>query len=509
MRCVIFAAVSTTAQVGDEANPKESIPAQVADARRLIERRDGWREVHDPLVVDGQSRALDWLDLAVKEIPAFGQLLDLADGGKIDLVIIRDYDRLARTRSLLDQLRVRLRHAKVQIYSLNQPVEPLPPSEAYQESDSAFWMEGILGMVAEYENIVRVRRTQMGLRGRVKRGLHPTNSVPFGYRVNSDRVVLIVPEEAQVVRLIFDLYLAGWGTPSIARELNHRGFHTQRGGPWRQSTVAECVKNPFYAGYTVIGKRRTVSNPNGHRTRRRNPSHEWLIVEGIHEPIISQEVWAAAKREHEKRGHFGPRRQKRLYPLSGLLHCGYCAGAMQIIKTHPQRTYYGCSRHRKFGECQRNSVRLDIIQDRVDILLEELMARPELIEMILEDKDEAESVELEQQKAEVTRRARNLQDTLYRWTRDYEDGLLKRGEFYDHRSRTTERLESVLSQLELVTAKLEAKERMVRSHEHLAQALMEKPDLEVLTPEGQRRFLHSIFSSITVKDSKIASYKFL
>ena len=51
--------------------------------------------MHEPLVVAGESRAIDWLDQAVKEIPAFAKLLELSDDDKIDLVIITEHDVLA------------------------------------------------------------------------------------------------------------------------------------------------------------------------------------------------------------------------------------------------------------------------------------------------------------------------------------------------------------------------------------------------------------------------------
>jgi len=119
-RTIIWAAVSTPDQATDQ---KQSIPAQIEAARKTIQER-GWYEVAEPLVVPGHSRYINWLDQAVAEIPQMKALIELAEADKIDLVVVRDWDRLARTDSLRVQISTRLREQGVQVYSLNQPVEP-------------------------------------------------------------------------------------------------------------------------------------------------------------------------------------------------------------------------------------------------------------------------------------------------------------------------------------------------------------------------------------------------
>jgi DNA invertase Pin-like site-specific DNA recombinase len=124
-RCVVFAAVSSRPQAADD---KDSIPSQIERARNVIEQR-GWKETHEPLIVPGQSRNIDFLHEAIEEIPPIADLVNLARHGGIDLVVIRDYDRLARTRALLTQLTTYLSRCRVQSYALDKPVEPVHPDE--------------------------------------------------------------------------------------------------------------------------------------------------------------------------------------------------------------------------------------------------------------------------------------------------------------------------------------------------------------------------------------------
>lgn len=503
MRCVIFAAVSTAAQMGDD---KESIPTQIADTRQLIEDREGWHEVHDPLIVEGQSRAIDWLDQATAELPALTKLLELADGGNIDLVVIRDFDRLARSQLLLDQIRFRLRQNNVQIYALNQPAEPVSPKDAAQQSDSAFLLESLGGLLAEWENRVRVRRVRVGIRGRVKRGLSPNNRLPYGYHMQNGEPA-IVPTQAELVRHIFDRYLAGLGTLSIARELHALGHRTRYGKRWSSSTVAYIIKNPFYAGYVSLGRHRFRKMPSGRVYKYRAPADQWLIAEGKHPGIITRTTWQAVKQEHEKRKRFRPRTAKRTYPLSGLLRCGYCGGAMRIVFSKPDRAYYGCSRHAIDKECQSNMVRARLLEEQVVAIIKELMASPEAQREALSARIGQGQEQLEERKRWLEKQARQLQEALFQWTRDYEEGLLERANFYEYRGDTIERLDNVLADLTVVGDQLGRQDDQEQTRERLESLLSRHADTKHLTSDERRQLYHGLFSSLDIKDHKITAWE--
>jgi len=162
-RCVIFAAVSSRPQT-----ERESIPSQIANARALIARRN-WEETIEPLIVPGVSRNIDFLyPEAVSEIPAIEQLIELARTNTIDLVIVRDYDRLARTRTLLTQISAYLNRCQVQIYAINKPVEPLALAELNrvgQASMASATVEALAGLTAQQE-VERIReRRRFGMDG--------------------------------------------------------------------------------------------------------------------------------------------------------------------------------------------------------------------------------------------------------------------------------------------------------------------------------------------------------
>ena len=266
-RCVIFAAVSTKPQAEDD---RASIPSQIANARDFIERR-GWQEVHDPLVVPGRTRSIDFLHEAIEDVPAIADLVRLARQDEIDLVICRDYDRLARTSVLLMQVSSYFSRCKVQIYSMEKPVEPLPLDQLNRRGtgvQSSAMVEAFAGLDAEAEVARIVNRRHFGMNSRMRAGRWRYARVAFGYtRVDPDRstdektvyadIPLVVPEKAAIVRRIERMYLDGSGITALTRSLNLAGVPGPR-GKWHSTTICSTLGNPFYCGYIVWGLTRSV-----------------------------------------------------------------------------------------------------------------------------------------------------------------------------------------------------------------------------------------------------------
>lgn len=126
MRCVIWAAVSSKPQASEE---EDSIPSQIDAARELIQRNEGWHEVHDPLVIPGHTRSYIFLAEAARDMSVYTELLELTRNGEIDLVICRGRDRLGRKDALIAQVEEYLTTYNVQIYSVATPTRVQDPKE--------------------------------------------------------------------------------------------------------------------------------------------------------------------------------------------------------------------------------------------------------------------------------------------------------------------------------------------------------------------------------------------
>lgn len=453
MRCVIWAAVSTKRQAkekeraGDEAKEpradekakapdqieKASIPDQIKKAREVIASQ-GWREVHDPLVVPGHTRnygGVSPLTDAAADMPAYADLLSLAREQAFDVLICRSRDRLGRSAALIATLERYLAEHSIQVYSLEMPTTLVDPDQLRKGTDrSSIWTSAIERARSEDEVAQLRMRHDFGMRNRVKnKGLH-SGRLPLGYRKGPDGVAVVHEPEAEVIRMIYRWFLEGM---SLTRILTRLPDYTTDRCPVNASSIAYILRNPFYAGLVTWSRTGRGGKPK--------PRHEWIVAEGKHEPIIDRDRWERTQRELESRtDRLAPR---TTYPLSGLVFCGFCGRRMKTnvsgrtVRGAPYTyRYYICGK----PGCKRNTVRADHLEDMV-------------ADWILQVTRDSETLQNEIRKglgrgidtlaAELEHMERTLlqkRAALDRWAGDYEGGLLSRVEYYSHHARLTDEI---------------------------------------------------------------------
>lgn len=141
-----------------------------------------------------------------------------------------------------------------------------------------------------------------------------------------------IPEEAAIVKLIFEMYRDGYGSHKIARHLNERGVKTQLGKKWSPESLKKMRSNEHYLGKVVWNRRKTVKTvEDGVVVASRPVSEEYLVYPGKHPAIIDQELWDAVQEIRDKippvKG-----RAKCSNPFAGLVYC-------QCGRTMSRRTY--------------------------------------------------------------------------------------------------------------------------------------------------------------------------
>ena len=165
-------------------------------------------------------------------------------------------------------------------------------------------------------------------------------------------------DEAEIVRLIFEEYLAGRSPRDIAGLLNAYGVPGPRGRPWRQGTIGGSRKrgsgilnNALYVGRLIYNRQSYVKNPEtGRRTPRLNPKEDWLTTEVPALRVVDQALWEAVRGKREAAAASGPARRcrhRKTRPLTGLVICGRCGGKAGVIAADR----YGCVRARNLGAC--------------------------------------------------------------------------------------------------------------------------------------------------------------
>lgn len=247
-------------------------------------------------------------------------LLDMiadAEQGKIDFILTKSISRFARnTTDCLEMVR-RLIDVGVFIQFEKENI-----NTGSMESEL---MLSILSGLAESESVSISQNSKWAIQKHFINGTFIISYPPYGY-INADGKMEVVPEEAEIVRTIFNEYINGKGAFLIAKELNERGIPSKRGTIWHPSTVQGVLKNEKYTGDVIFQKTYTDSNFNRHINYGEENQY---LLENHHEAIISHEDFEKAQQVMEQRGlekgilKKEGKYQKR-YVFSGKMACGEC-----------------------------------------------------------------------------------------------------------------------------------------------------------------------------------------
>ena len=203
-------------------------------------------------------------------------------------------------------------------------------------------------------------------------------NAPYGYRkVTVDRkpTLEIYEPEAKFVRMMYDLYLQGYGCVSIARHVNALGAKPHRSAEFTRNSVAHILRNPTFAGKIVWDQKthiRKGAKGNPKHVTIYNPRESWTVVNGIHPAIIDQETYD--KVQAIMAGRYIPSKRDGTVrsPMAGLVRCTNCGGHMQRL-TMKGGPYLLCTRP---GCCA--SARFELVEHRVLSYLRDTLARLEV-----------------------------------------------------------------------------------------------------------------------------------
>jgi len=273
---------------------------------------------------------------ATLDRPALGKLRTAIREGPVDGVVVYKLDRLSR--NLLDCVSLVRKEwrGRCALFSTKENFDT--------ESPVGQMVFNILVSFAEFErNIIR-DRTQSGKRKRAEQGRNAGQVYPYGYRKGPngeweldgwDEERQCFTGRAAIVRRIFDDYLSGISTRTIAERLRQEGILAPKGGTWRYNTISALLSNPSYGGTYTYGKRRAGE-------RHEEPL---LTVEGAFPPIVSKREWKTVQRLRTERAAQPPRALGSEYLLSGIIRCGKCGGTLAgagRVKD-PRYRYYTCT----------------------------------------------------------------------------------------------------------------------------------------------------------------------
>lgn len=262
----------------------------------------------------------------------FTSMISDALSGSIDLIITKSVSRFARnTVDSLTTIR-RLKENGVEVYFEKENIWTL---DAKGEL-----LITIMSSLAQEESRSISENVTWGHRRRFAAGkVSLAYSRFLGYDRAPNGGLMINQKEAQTVREIYRLYLAGLSLYMIARQLTAQGIPTPCGNSvWCVSTVRSILMNEKYKGDALLQKTRTVDFLSGKRLPNRGEIPQYY-VEHSHEPIISPEIFELAQQEHTRRSSRNPP------GLIGKVVCGCCGAKFRPRSWHPGgRIFLQCCR---------------------------------------------------------------------------------------------------------------------------------------------------------------------
>lgn len=285
----------------DEDSQASSYELQVQHYTKLIKENPEWEFV-DVFADEGISGT------SVLHRQQFLAMIEKCRAGEIDLIITKQVSRFAR--NVLDSL-----NYIYMLRKLDPPVGVYFETEKLNTLDkSSDMIITVLSLVAQSESEQKSNSLKWSFRHRRAQGLgiYP-NWALLGYAMDSEKNWVIVEEEADVVRSIYNLYLEGYSSSQIADLLTKSGIPTVKGKSiWSPGSVLGILKNEKYCGDALCQKTVTVDFFT-HKSVKNNGLEKQYFIEGHHAPIVEKEDWLLAQQIRQER-RYSKRRGKRYKP---------------------------------------------------------------------------------------------------------------------------------------------------------------------------------------------------
>ena len=449
----------------------------------------------------------------IKNRPALKELLKDAQEGKFDSVRVWKMNRISR--SLKDVLNIVDLFEKYNITfkSATEPFDTTTPSGKMQ-----FQMMALIG---EFERGTIAQNVKMGMMARAREGRW-NGGIVFGYdvkeRENStnkkrrDTELIINEKEAEVIRIIFTMYSQGSGYKAITNYINKFGHTTKKGKPFSVGSIKDILTNPIY-----IGKIRYNVRPNWSEKRRRNKNSNPLIVDGIHKPIIDQELWDKVQRQIESSKGKPSRIYDGEFPLTGILKCPVCGAGMVISRstntrkdgTKYRREYYCCGAWKNKGTtvCHSNSIRVNDANEYVFNKLSELLNNDKLIKDIVANMNSTRKAMVDQSKEELEKILKELEKVEAKKKKvfeAYEEDIITKKDFSDRMAEITSREEMLQQEVNNLKSNILDDGVQEVSYEFVREILssFSKMLSELPSREQQKRLLHMLISKITINKTR-------
>lgn len=468
MRVALYPRVSTM----EQAREGYSITEQTERMRDYCKAR-GWK-VYKVYTDPGYSGAN-------MDRPGLQAMLEDAEDGKVDAVLVYKLDRLSRSQK--DTLTI------IEDYLLPNGVDFVSVTENL-DTTSPFGkaMVGILSVFAELERSTIRSRMDMGREARAKEGKwHGSAIPPVGYRY-VDGELVVHEYEAVQVRELFRLFNMRIPPMRLQRMLNEKGYRTQY-GEWNRKGLKPIISNRVYIGEVSF-------------------KGEWYP--GDQDPIVDVEVFEKAQQILAE--HLDDHRRKPRYdsPIGGLVKCGWCGNNYYVrggppLKTGGHSRAFTCYKRTCFhGEwakipkderCKNTNYRVDLLEEQVFAEIRRLALDPDGFETESRPDENAE------RSAAIAKRLEEIDAQLDRFLELFETGVFDTEKVKAKADPLNEEKASLKREL----AKLQSEHKMTKEEAvEVAQTLGEV--LGDGFSDEARALVHELIEAIVIDGDKVHVY---
>jgi site-specific DNA recombinase len=328
-----------------------------SDEQRSASSTDQLRNIQAHCQRQGWPSPTHYADEAISGAkhsrPGLDRLMIDAEMRRFDVVLVDDLSRLGRDMAETPRLVKLFKFWGVRLVGVSDGVDT---------ERAGYKIEvGLRGLMAEAYLDDLAEKTHRGLTGLALQG-YSAGGLPYGYTSSHDGNGYrrqVDPDQAGVVREIFERYAMGHTPRAIAADLNERRIPSPRGGTWAASAIngdrkrgIGLLNNALYIGQQIWNRSHWVRDPmSGKRKRQERPSAEWIITDEPDLAIVDDATWQAVKARQaglqaalERKPRPGGAAPPK-FVLSGLLRCGECGSSYIVV----DRYRYGCARHKDRG----------------------------------------------------------------------------------------------------------------------------------------------------------------
>jgi len=345
-KCAIYTRVSTNMQAEKEFN---SCEAQELKIKNFVKSQNKWEVVKvysDPGFTGANIKR-----------PAFQEMLEDIKQRQIDIILCYKIDRLTRSPRDFYQLIELFDKYTVDFISVTERFDTSTPSGRL--------LRNIMLTFAQFERELTSERVKDKMFQRAQKGMWNGGSIPFGYS-NQDKRLIVDKQEAKIVKSMYDVYIETGSLCRVYSKLKNKTIRTRKGKIFTKKALSDILRNNIYTGKI---------------------KHNGKIFEGIHKPIISDNVFDIAQKIHKKK--IKKYNVYRNHLFAGLIRCKECDYMMTPCFTNKKKDgklkryfYYRCLnvQMRDWDSCSTKEVNADRLEEFITENLQRIIRDNSYIE---------------------------------------------------------------------------------------------------------------------------------